>query len=154
MATTENEINKLARQHNVLKIFYEGCFAMEEYPTTFKPNSLYFLNTSSRESSPVDGHWTVLYVSYNGLKVFFNSAGLPPKIALAEKLLKEKLYVYNKDILQHPSYDSCGRWCLLFGALLARGKSLYDIKANFTEDLVRNEKVLVHLYAREFDHGV
>jgi hypothetical protein len=148
--TTEIEIDISAKKHPVLKLFYKGCFASEEYPKSFEANSVYFLNTSTRKKSPEDGHWVVIHVSFNKLIVYFDSAGLPPRYPLAFRLSKEKLYVFNKDILQHPSADSCGKWCLLFAVLLARGKSLYDIKANFTEDLLRNEKVLPQMYAREF----
>jgi hypothetical protein len=151
MTTTGKQIVALARGHPVLKKFYKCCFGVGEYPRTFDANSVYFLNTSTRDKSKDDGHWVIVYSSFNKFIVYFDSAGLPPRGQFAKKLSKEKAYVYNKDILQHPSADSCGKWCLLFGVLLARGKSLTDIKANFTSDLVRNEKVLLQMYAREFD---
>jgi hypothetical protein len=150
MATTESEIIALARRHPVLKRFYKCCFGVGEYPAIFQPNSVYFLNTATREKSDKVGHWVVIYSSFNKFIVYVDSAGLPPRNQLAKKLAKEKVYVYNKDILQHPAADSCGKWCLLIGVLLARGKSLTDIKANFTQDLLRNEKVMLQMYAREF----
>jgi hypothetical protein len=148
--TTQAQIERLARRHPILRVFYKGCFAVDEYPRCFEANSLYFLNTSTREESEEYGHWVVLYSSFNKFLVYFDSAGLPPRARLARRLSRERAYVYNKDILQHPAASSCGKWCLLFGALLARGKSLTAIKANFTRDLLRNEKVMPQMYAREF----
>src|SRR6266478_5932791 len=151
MGMTDKQIDDLAKKHLVLRKFYKGCFAVDKYPTKFEPNSVYFLNTSTRKKSAVDGHWVILYVSFNKFIVYVDSAGLPPRDQLAKRLSKDKAYVYNKDILQHPSSDSCGRWALLFAVSLARGKPMHDIKAHFTRDLLRNEKVLVQMYAREFD---
>jgi hypothetical protein len=148
--TTRSEITRAARSHPVLRRFYRCCFGVGEYPRAFEPNSVYFLNTSGRRESRVYGHWVALHSSRDGFLTYFDSAGLPPRDPLAVRL-DERVYVYNKDLLQHPEATSCGRWCLLFGVLLARGKSLTAIKdAYFTRDLLRNEKVLVQLYAREF----
>ena len=95
-----------------------------------KPPAMYLINTDLKLKGGM--HWLILYY-LETVTIFFDPLGFTPVIyAYPFIAVRENLpIIMNSFSLQSYNSSYCGHYCLVYGLLLARGYSLFEINRQF-----------------------
>ena len=144
VALSTHELNAVADQDPFLKKVFEGTGPCDLLPRRPKKKGCYIVNTDP-EGQPGQ-HWIALWTENNVCEVM-DSYGLPlewykttqPMIDWINKHWKHE--VHNGTTLQGLHSYACGHYCLAYLKMKARGGSLQDFLALFSDhDYVQNDE--------------
>ena len=139
------ECNMVANQDPILKKIFQGTFPCDGLPRPPKKNACYIVNTDP--TGQPGQHWIALWLE-NQLIEVMDSYGLPlewyrttqPLIDWITTLDKRH-WVTNGTTLQGLHSAACGHYCLAYLKLKARGGTLSDFLALFSDhDYVQNDQ--------------
>ena len=144
VALSTQELNALADQDPSLKKVFEGTGPCDGLPRRPKKKACYIVNTDP-EGKPGE-HWIALWLENNVCEVM-DSYGLPLEWYPYTQPLIDwitqhwKHWVHNGTTLQGLHSYACGHYCLTHLKLKARGGSLQDFLALFSDhDYVQNDE--------------
>ena len=144
VALSTQELNALADQDPSLKKVFEGTGPCDGLPRRPKKKACYIVNTDP-EGKPGE-HWIALWTENNVCEVM-DSYGLPLEWYKTTRPLIDwiithwKHWVTNGTSLQGLHSYACGHYCLAYLKLKARGGSLQDFLALFSDhDYVQNDQ--------------
>ena len=103
---------------------FRGVFMRDALPPNPNPIECGILNHDDYDGSGT--HWTCWH-KRRGLKVYFDSYGLPPPDEMVDYLRIYPEIRYNTDKLQQRGDVVCGHFCLHVLKLLAEGWSFEDV---------------------------
>ena len=144
VALSTQELNAMADQDPLLKKVFEGTGPCDGLPRHPKKKACYIVNTDP-EGKPGE-HWIALWTENNVCEVM-DSYGLPlewypytqPLINWISQHWKH--WVHNGTTLQGLHSHACGHYCLAYLKMKARGGSLQDFLALFSDhDYVQNDQ--------------
>ena len=118
MLELEQAIRKLHIPH------FRGVFMRDDLPSKPRLTECGILNHDDLHGPGT--HWTCWY-KRRGLKVYFDSYGLPPPDEMVDYLRRYPEIRYNTDELQHRGDVVCGHFCLHVLKLLSEGWSFEDV---------------------------
>ena len=118
MLELEQAIRKLHIPH------FRGVFMRDDLPSKPRLTECGILNHDDLHGPGT--HWTCWY-KRRGLKVYFDSYGLPPPDEMVDYLRRYPEIRYNTDELQHRDDVVCGHFCLHVLKLLSEGWSFEDV---------------------------
>ena len=116
---------------------FGGTWSVDSFP---KPKALptcYVINTSP--SWHPGTHWVAIYKGIDRDE-YFCSYGTKPAVGIQRNLRKD--YTSNRYLLQSPTSDLCGQYCILYLLCKCRGYSLrkfsncFSSNGNFNDQLV------------------
>lgn len=97
-------------------------------------------------------HWIGIYIDKFRTGEYFDSFGFPPNVDSHLKFLRSscRKWSYNTKGLQ--SYDStvCGQYCLLFLYFRAKGFSMSEFLALFSNDSEKNDSLVRKMFKELF----
>ena len=145
VALSTQECNAFADQDPYLKKVFQGTIPCDGLPRHPKKKACYIVNTDP--AGQPGQHWIALWLENNVCEVM-DSYGLPlewyrttrPLIDWITTLEKGH-WVTNGTSLQGLHSYACGHYCLAYLKLKARGGSLQDFLALFSDhDYVQNDQ--------------
>lgn len=101
---------------------FRGIFMRDALPPNPHPIECGIMNHDDRDGPGT--HWTCWY-KREGLKIYFDSYGLPPPDEMIDYLRPE--IRYNTDEIQRRGDVVCGHFCLYVLKLLSEGRTLEDV---------------------------
>ena len=98
-----------------------------------KPPAMYLVNTDLKLKEGM--HWLIVYY-LETVTIFFDPLGYTPVIYAYPFMAARNNVpvIMNTHNLQSFNTSYCGHYCLVYGLLLARGYSLFDINTKFFFD--------------------
>jgi len=139
------ECNLIANQDPYLKKVFQGTFPCDKLPRHAKKNAAYIVNTDP--AGQPGQHWIAVWLENNLCEVM-DSYGLPLEWYRTTRplidwitTLDKRHWVTNGTTLQGLHSSACGHYCLAYLKLKARGGSLTDFLALFSDhDYVQNDQ--------------
>ena len=149
----ELHIASILGKNKFTQDWFRGTYARDEVADVkIQPRSIYVFNFSVRSEKGT--HWSCLVLTLNGFPIYFDPGGEPPPLYFEEfhsLFDKFPLCVYSALKIQHDSSKSCGLYCCLVAARLARGLTLLEARAPFGgTNLLKNELILEGEFRKEF----
>lgn len=95
-------------------------------------------------------HWVTIYVPDGGPWEYFDSYGELPNQPFIRQFLEHRQVIHNRKVLQSPSSDVCGHYCIYYLIHRARGYSMDAIVKRFSNDTDRNDKDVKDFIIDEF----
>jgi hypothetical protein len=137
------EVANPLRMDCYLSIGFDGVFASDCIPTMCDPKCAMVLNTDPQDQE--GEHWVCIYIE-NGVGEYFDSYGLPPLIKSFQEFLDKNCgpngWTYNTKAFQAMDSDVCGHYCMWFLGERARGRTMDDIKRQFSKNCKKNDKLV------------
>lgn len=126
----------------------KGVFPADRIPNRWSRPAAIVANTDDHTKPGT--HWVALYVDSKGHGVFFDSYGNPPLVAQHHNRLRRNSnsYEWNTRGLQSLKSRVCGEYCLMFLDHMSRGRTLAAFSRKFTENRIRNDKMVANYYKR------
>lgn len=144
VAMDNTQLDTLANQDPYLKKVYRGSFPCDLLPRRPKNKAAYIVNTDP--AGQPGQHWIALWTQDRVCEVM-DSYGLPLEWYKTTRPLIDwitthwKHWVHNGTTLQGLHSYACGQYCLVYLKMKARGGSLQDFLALFSEqDYVKNDQ--------------
>jgi hypothetical protein len=135
------QIENLVRSDCNLSTTFDGVYASDRIPIFCDPRTAMVLNTDPHDRA--GEHWVAMYIN-NGVGEYFDSFGMQPRHAHFTNFLRRNcsLWTYNDTLFQSLDSDVCGYYCIWFLGERARGKSMMDIKAQFSKNTEQNDTLV------------
>lgn len=130
----------LKRWCSCLRIPFKGIFSRNETkPLHHSPCIIYLDDFGS-----LGTHWVCCWRSKNRTYEYFDSFGLPPPLEREMEIetLGKKHFFRNNKQIQWEKNVRCGYYCLLFLNERNKGTSYKKILDMFTNDVLKNEKII------------
>jgi hypothetical protein len=138
-----NEVDNLLKSDCELSVAFDGVFASDRLPKAGDAKCVMVLNTDPHDEP--GEHWVCMYI-VNGVGEYFDSYGFPPLIKTFKTFLKENCgnkWTYNNTSFQSLDSDVCGHYCIWFVGERARGKTMDEIKRQFSPtNSKKNDKLV------------
>ena len=122
----------------------------DHLPITYiNPPAAFIVNTGH---STTDGeHWVVIFLGRNKRVVeYFDPYAMKPlnkEIYLFAKANRRRL-IHNKKKIQHPLSINCGKFCIFYLYLKARGFTMRKIVNFFMRKLNYNDKIISNIFKK------
>lgn len=142
VALSDQQLTYLAQQDPVLKSYFQGVFALDQLPkSASKHTSAYIVNKDPHDKP--GRHWIAFWTD-SGVCEIMDSYALPLQYYQAkplEKWMRQwKHLVSNGRPLQSLASKARGHYCLFYLKAKAKGYSMQDFLAYFSEkDYVAND---------------
>lgn len=142
VALSDQQLNYLARQDPVLTSYFRGVFPSDQLPESAnKRTSAYIVNTDPHDKP--GRHWIAIWTDHDVCEMM-DSYALPLEYYESKPLQrwtrKWKRVVSNGQALQSLSSKACGHYCLFYLLAKAKGYSMQDFLACFSDkDYVAND---------------
>ena len=122
-----------------------GVVPKDLLPPPTKAPKLFIVNLD--KSNNKGSHWIALLLSDTYITEYFDPLGNEPDIYLQQYFNKYFLTcLVNKKQCQHSNTSSCGKFCLFYCYLRARGKTMTEILNYFTYNTLYNELFVNSFY--------
>lgn len=139
------ELDELLSQDSETARYHIGTYSFDTVPD-LPNNSTCIVNTDNSFGS--GEHWCV-YTHFSGRLNFFDSYGNSPSYF---KGMPSVVDDYNKKRVQSDDTIVCGQWCIYYIFNAARGRSMREILARFTDDFHANDHFVACFVNYEFGY--
>lgn len=139
------EIFSFLKNDNACSKYFIGVFPRDEAPIIFhKLPCSFILNTDKRNES--GSHWLAFFIDYSRKVEFFDPYGYHPNYYNLSSYLNKisSDWISNDFMIQSPFSSYCGQICLFYLYFKSRAYSLNYIINNFSDDLIKNEKIIIN----------
>jgi hypothetical protein len=143
------QIENLLRADCSLSTTFDGVFASDRIPTLCDSRTAMVVNTDPHDRGGT--HWVCMYID-NGVGEFFDSYGLQPYVANFIYFMRRNCgssWRSNDMMMQSLDSDVCGHYCIWYLGERARGKSMEEIKRQFSPEDSRKNDTLVKQWVEE-----
>ena len=149
------QIAEAFKLNSMLYRIFQGVFLNNNIPIDYlksKRNCFFVVNTIS--STHNIGHWVLFYIKDYCL-YFFDSLGKDPEYydgdikKFYNQFMFDKLVVFRKQI-QNSTSSVCGAYVIYFAYILFTCENVYRLKAKFTLQYVKNDKIVVNFVDKLF----
>jgi hypothetical protein len=135
------DINSVLNNDCHTKPVFGGTWSADSFPKTTTSPVCFVVNTAP--SWHPGRHWVAIYRGVDGDE-YFCSYGSKPAVEIQRNLRKD--YTSNCYMLQSPTSDICGQYCILYLLCKCRGFSLQTFTNCFSSDTFINDKLVVKSY--------
>ena len=144
-------LRKILTSDTVIGSKFGGVFASDRLPRLIdKRKRLFIANTDPADKPGT--HWVAFYFGPNNVCTFFDSYGKPPLLKSFKTFMEKNAdcWIYNSQILQHPTSTVCGYYCIVFAHNMCRGSSLSKFLSVFDVDRRFNDLMVVDFVRHHF----
>ena len=134
-------INKVLNSDRYTRAIFGGTWSLDCFPKAKALPICYVINTSP--SWHPGTHWVVVYKGKDRDE-YFCSYGSEPSNEIQRILRKD--YTSNRYLLQSPTSDLCGQYCILYLLCKCRGYSLRKFENCFSSNSNFNDQLVSTVY--------
>ena len=140
-----NELLMYMKNDVYITLMMGGVMAKDLLPNPTSNPKLFILNLD--KSNERGSHWIALLLSNNYISEYFDPLGHKPDIYIKQYFNKHCIpYLVSTQQYQSPVSSSCGKFCLFYCYLRARGKTMQEIVQYFNDNTLYNEVFIDEFY--------
>ena len=146
------QLENLLLLDNEIKKNFIGIYPIDNMNELKQNNNLMIVNLDP--SHKPGSHWVVLYRKDQDTVEYFDSLGNKPNQSIVKHLFNQNFTcIYSTKRIQNYNTNTCGLYCLFYSYYCCRSCTLQNIVNCFTNDLNKNETIVLqfaYIYLKSY----